>query len=58
MDFLHAVLPALQERVFFAVASLLDLEVDLLFFDYPADLSEDEFDDDDVFSDESVFVFV
>ncbi len=33
MDFLHAVLPALQERVFFAVASLLDLEVDLLFFD-------------------------
>jgi hypothetical protein len=33
MDFLHAVLPALQERVFFGVASLLDLEVDLLFFD-------------------------
>jgi hypothetical protein len=33
MDFLYAVLPALQERVFFAVASLLDLEVDLLFFD-------------------------
>ncbi|HVA18784.1 MAG TPA: IS1634 family transposase [Solirubrobacteraceae bacterium] len=33
MDFLHAALPALQERVFFAVASLLDLEVDLLFFD-------------------------
>jgi transposase len=26
-------LPALQERVFFSVASLLDLEVDLLFFD-------------------------
>ena len=33
MDFLHAALPALQERVFFSVASLLDLEVDLLFFD-------------------------
>jgi Transposase DDE domain len=33
MDFLHAVLPALQERVFFSVANLLDLEVDLLFFD-------------------------
>src|SRR5215210_3381082 len=33
MDFMHAALPALQERVFFAVASLLDLEVDLLFFD-------------------------
>ena len=33
MDFLHAALPALQERVFFNVASTLDLEVDLLFFD-------------------------
>src|ERR1035437_8465377 len=33
MDFLHAALPALPERVFFSVASLLDLEVDLLFFD-------------------------
>ena len=33
MDFLHDALPALQERVFFSVASLLDLEVDLLFFD-------------------------
>lgn len=33
MDFLHSVLPALQERVFFSVASLLDLEVDMLFFD-------------------------
>jgi hypothetical protein len=33
MDFLHAALAALQERVFFAVANLLDLEVDLLFFD-------------------------
>jgi hypothetical protein len=33
MDFLYAALPALQERVFFTVATLLDLEVDLLFFD-------------------------
>ena len=33
MDFLHAALPELQERVFFCVASLLDLEVELLFFD-------------------------
>ena len=33
MDFLHAAMPELQERVFFTVASLLDLEVDLLFFD-------------------------
>ena len=39
MDFLHAVLPELQERVFFTVATLLDLEVDLLFFDYPANVS-------------------
>lgn len=52
MDFLYAVLPALQERVFFAVASLLDLEVDLLFFDtsstywetdrLPEELQDDE----------------
>jgi hypothetical protein len=33
MDFLHVALPELQERVFFCVANLLDLEVDLLFFD-------------------------
>ena len=33
MDFVHAALPELRERVFFTVASLLDLEVDLLFFD-------------------------
>ncbi len=33
MDFLHAALDGLQEQVFFSVASLLDLEVDLLFFD-------------------------
>lgn len=33
MDFLLDVLPALQEEVFFTVANLLNLEVDLLFFD-------------------------
>ena len=33
MDFLLDALPALQEEVFFAVANLLNLEVDLLFFD-------------------------
>jgi len=33
MDFLHAALAELQERVFFTVANLLDLELDLLFFD-------------------------
>ena len=46
MDFLHAALPALQERVFFSVASLLDLEVDLLFFDYPANVSGGELSDE------------
>jgi hypothetical protein len=59
MDFLHAALPELQERVFFTVANLLDLEVDLLFFDYPANLSDDEPSDDggDVFSDEPALSF-
>jgi Transposase DDE domain len=52
MDFLHAALPELQERVFFAVANLLDLEVDLLFFDttstyWETDRLEDELQDDD-----------
>jgi hypothetical protein len=51
MDFLHAVLPELQERVFFMVASLLDLEVDLLFFDtsstyWETDRLPDELQDD------------
>jgi hypothetical protein len=55
MDFLHAALPELQERVFFTVASLLDLEVDLLFFDttstywetdrLPEELQDDEDDE-------------
>jgi len=57
MDFLHAALPALQERVFFNVATLLDLEVDMLFFDtsstywqtdrLPGELQDDDDDDDD-----------
>ena len=56
MDFLHAALPELQERVFFTVASLLDLEVDLLFFDtsstywetdrLPEELQDEEGDGD------------
>jgi len=37
MDWLLEHLPALQETVFFAVADLLSLDVDLIFFDYPAD---------------------
>jgi hypothetical protein len=52
MDFLHAALPELQERVFFTVASLLDLEVDLVFFDtsstyWEADRLPDELQDDE-----------
>ena len=52
MDFLHAALPELQERVFFTVASLLDLEVDLLFFDtsstyWETDRLPDELQDQD-----------
>jgi hypothetical protein len=33
MDFLLSALPELQEQVFFSVANLLNLEVDVLFFD-------------------------
>jgi hypothetical protein len=52
MDFLHAALPELQERVFFTVASLLDLEVDLVFFDtsstyWETDRLPDELQDDE-----------
>ena len=52
MDFLHAALPELQERVFFTIASLLDLEVDLLFFDttstyWETDRLPEELQDDD-----------
>ena len=57
IDFLQAALPELQERLFFQVASLLDLEVDLLFFDttssyweterLPDELQDDEFEPDD-----------
>ena len=52
MDRLHGALGGVQERVFFEVASLLDLEVDLLFFDtsstywetdgLPAELADDD----------------
>ncbi|MDA8068154.1 MAG: transposase [Actinomycetota bacterium] len=51
MDFLHAALGELQERVFFQVSNLLDLEVDLLFFDtsftyWETDRLPDELQDD------------
>ena len=36
MDWLHAVRGRLERQVYDQVADLLDLEVDLLFFDYPA----------------------
>jgi hypothetical protein len=36
MDWLHEVRHALERQVFSQVAAALDLEVDLLFFDYPA----------------------
>jgi hypothetical protein len=36
MDWLIEIAPELEKQVFWQVATLLDLEVDLLFFDYPA----------------------
>jgi len=36
MDWLHTVRAELEKQVYVQVAGLLDLEVDLLFFDYPA----------------------
>lgn len=51
MDFLLAALPELQEQVFFSVANLLNLEVDLLFFDtsstyFELDRLADELEDE------------
>jgi hypothetical protein len=61
MDILIDVLPGLQERVFFSVANLLDLEVDLLFFDttstyWETDRLPDELTADDDPDDEGVDV--
>ncbi|MBY0397372.1 MAG: IS1634 family transposase [Thermoleophilia bacterium] len=44
MDFLLEALPELQREVFFAVADLLNLEVDLLFFDTTSSYFESEGD--------------
>ena len=41
MDWLHTVRAELEKQVYAQVADLLDLEVDLLFFDYPADQVRD-----------------
>ncbi|HUZ30219.1 MAG TPA: IS1634 family transposase [Solirubrobacteraceae bacterium] len=46
MDFLVENAEAIQERVFFAVASLLNLEVDLLFFDTTSTYFEVEEEDE------------
>jgi hypothetical protein len=45
MDWLLDHLPALQETVFFAVADLLNLDVDLIFFDTTSTYFETEFED-------------
>ncbi|MPY86152.1 MAG: hypothetical protein GEV00_23630, partial [Actinophytocola sp.] len=36
MDWLHQIRDRLEKQVFDSAANLLNLEVDLLFFDYPA----------------------
>jgi hypothetical protein len=41
MDWLHQVRDAVEKEVFHQVANLLNLEVDLLFFDYPANRVRD-----------------
>lgn len=57
MDFFLDTLEELQETVFFAVANLLNLEVDLLFFDtsttyFETERLEDELQDEDELRDE------
>jgi hypothetical protein len=47
MDFLLECSERVQESVFFAVASLLNLEVDVIFFDTTSTYWETEIDDDD-----------
>jgi hypothetical protein len=39
MDFLLECSERVQEAVFFSVANLLNSEVDIIFFDYPANVS-------------------
>ncbi|HEX2027228.1 MAG TPA: hypothetical protein VHF25_04435 [Nitriliruptorales bacterium] len=46
MDFLLNALPQLQEQVFFTVANLLNLEVDLVFFDTTFDVLAHRVGDD------------
>jgi IS4 transposase len=51
MDFLLDVLPQLQEQIFFSVANLLNLEVDLLFFDTTSTFWQTEAADDALLAD-------
>jgi hypothetical protein len=50
MDWLLEVEDELAEAVYFATADLLNLEVDLLFFDYPANVSAEELNDEPAFA--------
>ncbi len=52
MDWLHEVTPALEREVFWQLASLLDLEVDLLFFDTTSTYFELDEPDEPVARDE------
>ncbi len=52
MDWLHEVTPALEREVFWQLASLLDLEVDLLFFDTTSSYFELDEPDEPVARDE------
>jgi hypothetical protein len=53
MDFFLDALPELQREVFFAVATLLDLEVDLLFFDGSSTYWERDGEDEALLEDEN-----
>jgi hypothetical protein len=52
MDFFLDALPELQKEVFFAVANLLNLEVDLLFFDASSTYWERDGEDEEMLDDE------
>src|SRR6266511_4674156 len=52
MDWLHDITPALEREVFWQLASLLDLEVDLLFFDTTSTYFELDEPDEPVARDE------
>ena len=41
MDWLHEIRGEIEKEIYYQVADLLNLEVDLLFFDYPANRARD-----------------